>query len=168
MKPIFAWLNKNAQLASWIQTFGVLVGICFAVFQLRQSAEALKASAAANELALKNTASDLLVGINEAALHDSTIAGEYAGHKRLHLMRIHYFYRVHGLNSARIFDAERWQAETTYLRWAITLPDFVGVWNDFRFQYPRTFREWVDEIIQEENVPAPSADPGATSAIEPS
>lgn len=144
---IINWLRSNHELSSWIQTIGVLVAMILGIIQLRQTTEALQFTAKANEIMLKNSASDLLVDINTAALSNSDAAGEFSGHKRLHLMRIHYFYRAFQLRQDELMDDDHFTAEENYLRWTGTLPDFKEVWGVFRQSYSSDFRNWVDQTI---------------------
>ncbi len=154
---LIEWMKANAELAGWIQAIGVVVALAFGIAQLRQATEALKASALNNEIALRTSASDLLVGINEAALNNPDAAGEFAGHKRLHLMRLHYFYRAFDLRQAGLIDDDGFAAETAYLSWSASQPDFIEVWKVFRTQYRSGFREWVDQTIERANVEVATA-----------
>ncbi|HEX5104304.1 MAG TPA: hypothetical protein VFV87_10860 [Pirellulaceae bacterium] len=141
------WLKEYQHLAGWLEAIGVVIALLFGAIQLREARIALESAAEANRIALKSEASDLLVGINAAALDHPEVAGEYAGPRRLHLMRLHYFFRVFELHEQGIFDDDRFSAETRYLRWTIKQPEFRLVWNEFAEQYPTRFRGWVDGMV---------------------
>lgn len=141
------WFKRNHELASWTQAVGVIIALVFGAVQLRQATNALESSATNNKIALRNNTSDLLVGINEAALNHPETAGGYSGIKRVHLMRLHYFYRTFLLRHDKVIDEETFEAETTYLQWATKLPDFSEVWHDFRQQYRSDFRAWVEAAL---------------------
>ncbi len=141
------WLNENQGLASWMQSVGVVTALVFGSIQVYQATNAIQASADANEIALENSASDLLMEINRAALDHPEAAGDYPKHKRLHLLRLHYFHRVYGLRRQGFIGDDAFEAETEYLKWAGTLPDFLEIWEDFRKQYPSDFRLWADTTL---------------------
>src|SRR5690554_5150875 len=145
---ILKWFNKNHELSSWVQAFGVIGALIFGVVQLKLAREALEFSVKANEIALRNSASDLLVGINNAALVNIDAAGEFTGHKRLHLMRLHYFYRTYELRKEGLLDDDSFLAEENYLRFSGDLPDFKEVWGAFRVTYKSDFRNWMDKTLQ--------------------
>jgi hypothetical protein len=147
IRAIVDWLEDHPGLSSWVQALGVIIGITIALVQIEQATDSLKASVENNQIAIRNNASDLLVGINEAALSHPEAGGEYTGHKRLHLMRIHYFYRTFQLHTAGIIDDEAFTAETEYLAWTASLQDFPEVWGNFRLQYSHDFRSWVDTTL---------------------
>jgi hypothetical protein len=144
---MLSWLKRHEALASWIQAIGVVAAISFGMVQLHQARQAIEATVTNNEIALRNSASDLLVHINEAALSHPELAGNYSGHKRLHLIRLHYFYRTYQLREAGLLDDDTFAAEEQYLTWAAKLSDFPDVWEAFRLQYPPGFRAWADGVI---------------------
>jgi|APTNR8051073442_1049403.scaffolds.fasta_scaffold22969_1 hypothetical protein len=143
-----SWLKSHEHLATWAQSIGVISALIFGSYQVRQATKAIKESATANEIAIENRVSDLLVGINMAALDHPEAAGDYTGHKRLHLLRLHYFYRIYGIHSDGLLEEEKFRAEEEYLRWTGSLPDFQAVWSDFRLQYHPGFRSWADNILK--------------------
>jgi hypothetical protein len=145
---IIDWLIRHHELSSWIQAIGVVVAMAFGVVQLVLGRRALQHSVKTNEITLKNTASDLLVGINNAAMSNSDAAGEFKGHKRLHLMRIHYFYRAFELRREGLLDDDSFEAEEGYLRATGEMLDFKDVWGKFRLTYKSRFRNWVDTVLQ--------------------
>lgn len=145
---ITGWLKKHHEISSWVQAVGVVGALVFGVIQLKLAREALEFSVKTNEIALRNSASDLLVGINNAALGNIDAAGEFSGHKRLHLMRLHYFYRTYELRKEGLLDDDSFAAEENYLKFSGELPDFKEVWGVFRVTYNSDFRNWIDKTLQ--------------------
>ena len=142
------WLETHQALAGWLQTFGIIAAISFGVLQIRQTKDAIKNSVTTNEIMLRENVSDLLVSINLAALDHPQAAGDFEGHKRFHLLRIHYFYRTFRIRQMNLLDDDTFQSEEAYLAMTSKFPDFREVWQDFREQYPSNFREWVDNTLR--------------------
>jgi len=150
---VAARLKEHESFAVWVQLLCVIVALVMGMKQLKDATRAIESASDANRIALRGQASDLLVAINQAALERPELAGEFPGVKRLHLMRLHYLFRVHDLYTHGVFDDDRYQAETEYLCWCAAQPDFVAVWDVVRRQYPSAFRAWVDTAVEAKRVP---------------
>lgn len=153
INSILAWFEKHEHLAGWLQAIGVIIAMVFGVLQLQDASNAIRSASDANRIALKAQLNDLMVGINNAALEHPEIAGEFAGVRRLHLMRIHYFFRVHDFYNEGLIDSDRFRAETAYLRWGFEQPEFLEVWKAFEDQYPSQFQDWVNMTLSSADLP---------------
>lgn len=142
------WLKENHELAEWFQAFGIVITLGFILLQISQARESLECTVENNEIALRNSWNDLLVDINRAALDHPEAAGDITGHRRLHLIRVQYFFRAFKLRQQGILSDDEWAAEETYLRYVGGLPDFMDIWRDFRTQYSTEFRVWADDVLQ--------------------
>lgn len=155
------WLKEHEHLAGWVEAIGVVAALFFGALQLRDARIALESAAEANQIALRGQVSDLMTQINQAALDHPGIAGEYVGIKRLHLMRLHYFFRAYNLYEEGIFDEQRFEAETRYLSWAAAQEDFLAVWDAFADQYPHSFQVWVNGVVNAKRARAATNDVNA-------
>jgi hypothetical protein len=127
-------------IATCVQTIGVVAALAFGAYQLRGARKAIEAS-------VRGEITQIYMQIHQSALQFPEIAGEYAGLKRLHLMRIHYFFRVHSLHEQGFLDDEEYVANAAYLKWLCVQEQFLEVWRSLEEQYNLSFRKWINDQL---------------------